>query len=182
LEAAVFGRSEPGLALEGGPREWEPVSSAMVGTVLTQFIALIGGTTARIFLRTSHGEPQWCCNARVLHRRAMRGEISASMLLQRIATRRNRAGFGESLVRGLSLSSDSWITYEWIEHQLCAQPGVQVPLDGPRYGRRMHVPAGPYRLIGASLIAHACHCHWCQRETRTTHALNALYAADRVRR
>ncbi len=37
-----------------------------------------------------------------------------------------------------------------------------------------------YRLIGTPLIVHACHCRWCQRETGTAHALNALYEADRV--
>ena len=30
------------------------------------------------------------------------------------------------------------------------------------------------------MIVHACHCRWCQRETGTAHALNALYEADRV--
>lgn len=37
-----------------------------------------------------------------------------------------------------------------------------------------------YRLTGRPLIVHACHCRWCQRETGTVHALNALYEADRV--
>jgi len=37
-----------------------------------------------------------------------------------------------------------------------------------------------YRLLGTPLIVHACHCRWCQRETGTAHALNALYEADRV--
>src|SRR5215469_7483029 len=37
-----------------------------------------------------------------------------------------------------------------------------------------------YCLIGTPLIVHACHCRWCQRETGTAHALNALYEADRV--
>jgi hypothetical protein len=37
-----------------------------------------------------------------------------------------------------------------------------------------------YRLSGMPLIVHACHCRWCQRETGTAHALNALYEADRV--
>ena len=32
-----------------------------------------------------------------------------------------------------------------------------------------------YRLTGTLLIVHACHCCWCQRETSTAHALNALY-------
>jgi hypothetical protein len=37
-----------------------------------------------------------------------------------------------------------------------------------------------YRLLGKPLIVHACHCRWCQRETGTAHALNALYEAERV--
>lgn len=37
-----------------------------------------------------------------------------------------------------------------------------------------------YRLIGEPLIVHACHCRWCQRETGTAFALNALYEANRV--
>jgi hypothetical protein len=37
-----------------------------------------------------------------------------------------------------------------------------------------------YRLLGRPLIVHAGHCCWCQRETGTAHALNALYEADRV--
>ena len=37
-----------------------------------------------------------------------------------------------------------------------------------------------YRLTGLPMIVHACHCRWCQRETGTAHATNALYEADRV--
>jgi hypothetical protein len=37
-----------------------------------------------------------------------------------------------------------------------------------------------YRLSGPPLIVHACHCRWCQRETGTAFATNALYEADRV--
>ncbi|MDQ8731931.1 GFA family protein [Bradyrhizobium sp. LHD-71] len=37
-----------------------------------------------------------------------------------------------------------------------------------------------YRLSGMPLIVHACHCRWCQRETGTAFALNALYEAERV--
>ena len=37
-----------------------------------------------------------------------------------------------------------------------------------------------YRLKGDPMIVHACHCTWCQRETGTVHALNALFEADRV--
>jgi hypothetical protein len=48
-------------------------------------------------------------------------------------------------------------------------------LDGGCTCRRIR-----YRLAGSPLIVHACHCSWCQRETGTAHALNALYEADRV--
>ena len=37
-----------------------------------------------------------------------------------------------------------------------------------------------YRLTGKPMIVHACHCRWCQRETGTAHALNAVYEAERV--
>lgn len=37
-----------------------------------------------------------------------------------------------------------------------------------------------YRLEGRPMIVHACHCRWCQRETGSVHALNALYEAERV--
>ena len=35
-----------------------------------------------------------------------------------------------------------------------------------------------YRLTGKPMIVHACHCTWCQRETGSVHALNAMYEAD----
>ena len=37
-----------------------------------------------------------------------------------------------------------------------------------------------YRCDVAPLIVHACHCSWCQRETGTAFALNAMVEADRV--
>jgi hypothetical protein len=37
-----------------------------------------------------------------------------------------------------------------------------------------------YRLMGPPLIVHCCHCRWCQRETGTAFALNAMIEADRV--
>jgi len=38
-----------------------------------------------------------------------------------------------------------------------------------------------YRLTSPPLIVHCCHCRWCQRETGSSYALNALIEADRVR-
>lgn len=37
-----------------------------------------------------------------------------------------------------------------------------------------------YRMQTAPLIVHCCHCLWCQRETGSAFALNALIEADRV--
>jgi hypothetical protein len=37
-----------------------------------------------------------------------------------------------------------------------------------------------YRITSDPMIVHACHCRWCQRETGTAFALNALFEADRV--
>ena len=37
-----------------------------------------------------------------------------------------------------------------------------------------------YHIKGKPLIVQACHCSWCQRETGSAHALNALYTADQV--
>jgi hypothetical protein len=38
-----------------------------------------------------------------------------------------------------------------------------------------------YRLASTPLFVHCCHCRWCQRETGSSYALNALIEADRVR-
>jgi hypothetical protein len=37
-----------------------------------------------------------------------------------------------------------------------------------------------YRMTDRPLFVHCCHCRWCQRETGTAFALNALIEADRV--
>lgn len=37
-----------------------------------------------------------------------------------------------------------------------------------------------YRLTDTPLIVHCCHCRWCQRETGSAFALNALIESDRV--
>ncbi|MFO1184095.1 MAG: GFA family protein [Bauldia sp.] len=37
-----------------------------------------------------------------------------------------------------------------------------------------------FRLIGRPLIVHCCHCRWCQRETGSAFAINAMIEADRV--
>jgi hypothetical protein len=37
-----------------------------------------------------------------------------------------------------------------------------------------------YRIATAPMFVHCCHCRWCQRETGTAFALNALIEADRV--
>ena len=37
-----------------------------------------------------------------------------------------------------------------------------------------------YRMTGAPLFVHCCHCRWCQRETGSAFALNAMIEAERV--
>ena len=37
-----------------------------------------------------------------------------------------------------------------------------------------------YRMTSTPLFVHCCHCTWCQRETGTAFALNAMIEADRV--
>jgi hypothetical protein len=37
-----------------------------------------------------------------------------------------------------------------------------------------------YRMTSRPLFVHCCHCRWCQRETGTAFALNALIESDRV--
>ena len=37
-----------------------------------------------------------------------------------------------------------------------------------------------YRMTAAPLFVHCCHCRWCQRETGSAFALNAMIEADRM--
>jgi len=37
-----------------------------------------------------------------------------------------------------------------------------------------------YRMTDVPLFVHCCHCRWCQRETGTAFAINAMIEADRV--
>jgi hypothetical protein len=37
-----------------------------------------------------------------------------------------------------------------------------------------------YRLLASPLFVHCCHCRWCQRESGSSFALNALIEADRI--
>ena len=48
-------------------------------------------------------------------------------------------------------------------------------LDGGCTCRRVR-----YRMTTKPLFVHCCHCRWCQRETGTAFALNAMIEADRV--
>lgn len=37
-----------------------------------------------------------------------------------------------------------------------------------------------YRIVSKPLVVHCCHCRWCQRETGSAFALNAMIEANRV--
>lgn len=49
------------------------------------------------------------------------------------------------------------------------------PLEGGCTCRRVR-----YRLITPPMFVHCCHCRWCQRETGSAFAINAMIEADRV--
>jgi hypothetical protein len=51
---------------------------------------------------------------------------------------------------------------------------------GHRYEGGCACGAVRYRMESKPLFVHCCHCHWCQRETGTSYALNAIIEADRV--
>src|SRR5579859_769884 len=52
---------------------------------------------------------------------------------------------------------------------------AQFPMEGGCACRAIR-----YRMTTAPLFVHACHCRWCQRETGTAFALNAMIEAGRV--
>ena len=57
-----------------------------------------------------------------------------------------------------------------------ASPSLASPsLDGGCTCRAVR-----YRMTTAPLFVNCCHCRWCQRETGTAFALNAMIEADRV--
>lgn len=37
-----------------------------------------------------------------------------------------------------------------------------------------------YQMVSTPMFVHCCHCRWCQRETGSSFALNALIETDRV--
>lgn len=47
-------------------------------------------------------------------------------------------------------------------------------------GGRCTCGAVRYRLMARPLFVHACHCSWCQRETGSAFAVNALIETDRI--
>lgn len=49
------------------------------------------------------------------------------------------------------------------------------PLDGGCDCRHVH-----YRLASRPLFVHCCHCRWCQRESGSAFALNAMIESDRL--
>ena len=54
-------------------------------------------------------------------------------------------------------------------------PGASTSFEGGCTCRAVR-----YRMVTPPMFVHCCHCRWCQRETGTAFALNALIEADRV--
>lgn len=55
------------------------------------------------------------------------------------------------------------------------EPSAESHLDGGCTCRAVR-----YRMTSQPLFVHCCHCRWCQRETGSAFALNAMIEADRV--
>ena len=47
-------------------------------------------------------------------------------------------------------------------------------------GQRLRLPPGRYRLQTAPLFVYCCHCRWCQRESGSAFAQNAMIESGRV--
>ena len=52
--------------------------------------------------------------------------------------------------------------------------------DDPTYDGSCTCGNVRYRMTAEPLFVHCCHCRWCQRETGSAFALNAMIEADRV--
>jgi hypothetical protein len=80
-------------------------------------------------------------------------------------------GFADASLKA-ALSGGAGYARRWKRH---CRPG-------PRGMREGGCGCGQvrYRMEGAPLVVHCCHCRWCQRETGSAFALNAMIEADRV--
>ena len=55
------------------------------------------------------------------------------------------------------------------------QASISFPIEGG-----CDCKAVRYRMRSAPLFVHCCHCRWCQRESGSAFALNAMIESDRV--
>ena len=53
-------------------------------------------------------------------------------------------------------------------------------IDTPTFDGGCDCRAVRYRLRSRPLFVHCCHCRWCQRESGSAFALNAMIETDRV--
>jgi hypothetical protein len=56
----------------------------------------------------------------------------------------------------------------------------ETPTVGPFYDGGCTCRHVRYRVTAKPLFVHCCHCRWCQRETGSAFALNAMIESDRV--
>jgi hypothetical protein len=56
-----------------------------------------------------------------------------------------------------------------------ASTTATVPVEGGCDCRHVR-----YRMLAAPMVVHCCHCRWCQRESGSAFALNAMIESDQV--
>src|SRR5262249_32449818 len=93
----------------------------------------------------------------------------------RVLANLSRASGGLFVLLGLRLAVSERY------HQVNSAPESPMPAEeGRPYEGGCDCHAVRYRMTSAPLFVHCCHCRWCQRESGSSFALNAMIEADRV--
>src|SRR4029450_8040031 len=90
---------------------------------------------------------------------------------------------GAFVIRGVPAGGHTPVAWPEEVRALGGKGGVEGGGGGggePALRGRGPCRAVRYRLTSGPLYVHCCHCRWCQRETGTAFALNALIEAERV--
>lgn len=155
------------------PSRWvspDPLARLNVGAETTRFTPFATGGPLERRPRRTQRATRWatssghrpvvhcCASRRPLGRKRARPPSSSRSALLRAAERRDSLFHEHTRTnRGRNMSPNT-TSYEG----RCTCSHVQ------------------FRLTSQPMIVHCCHCRWCQRETGSSYAVNALIESDRV--